>query len=213
MAEDFCRLAQAGIRLVSVSHDFQMFGKQYYREIFAKIRASGVKPGLYLECFQLPTKDYIDDMLQTFGAENLVLVISPISGNEKLRRENGKLFSNDDLFDIVSYIMENKIPLQLYYTLNLVGETREQFYDTYIQMNYLRNVLNLQRVNVFYQHVVIDPLAGMRDFPEIEVHINTFMDYYRYCQVPTRDYTYTGFIDNGEVPPEEKKQMYTELYG
>ena len=213
VAEDFYRLTQMGIRRVSPSHDFQMFGKRYYQDIFARIRETSVKPGLYLECFQLPTKAYIDDMVQTFGAENMVLVISPISGNEQLRRENGKLFSNEDFYEIVSYILEKKIPLQLYYTLNLVGETRDQFYDTYFQLSYLRNVLGLDGRNVFYQRVVIDPLAGMRQFPEIDVQLNTFMDYYRYCHIPTGDFTNTGYTDNGQVPAEEKMQMYRELYG
>ena len=126
---------------------------------------------------------------------------------------NGKLFTNDAFYKCVKYIIDNGIPLQLYYTLNIVGETAVQFQDTSVQMNLLHNMLKLTKKNVFYQRVVIDPLAGMRKFKGIEVEYNTFMDYYRYCHIPTGDFTLTGYTDNGQVPAAEKMQMYRELYG
>ena len=113
------------------------FSKDYYKELFARIRETGAKPGLYLECFQLPTKDFIDEISITFDNKNTILEISPISGNEQLRNENGKHFSNNDLYETVKYILAKKIYIQLYYTVNVVGETEAQFMDTYFQIKYL----------------------------------------------------------------------------
>lgn len=212
VAEDFCRLEQMGIYHVAVSHDLQMFGKQYYQSVFAHIREMNVKPGLYLECFQLPTKDYIDDILRTFDPSKVLLAISPISGDEKLRKENGKLFSNDSLFEMVEYINSKKLSLQLYYTLNLVSETEDQFYSSYMQMKYLNVFYGMTRKNILYQRVVIDPLAGMRNFEGIKVHYHTFMDYYRHAQLPTRNYEITGFEDNGAVPATKKMEMFESIF-
>lgn len=213
VASDFCELTTMGITQISPSHDFQMFGEDYYHTIFSEIRKSNIKPGMYLECFQLPTKDYIDDIAKTFDKKKLLLVISPISGNEKLRKENGKFFTNDDLYETIKYIITNGIRVQLYYTLNVVGETEEEFNDTYFQMAYIHMMFGLGKKELLYQRIVIDPLAGMRDLDNIQVQYNTFMDYYHYCQLPSdKKYASTGFNDNGEIPLEKKLQMYDSLF-
>lgn len=211
VAADFIALAAEGIQ-VAPSHDLQMFGQAYYREIFAQIRKSGVKPGMYLECFQLPSQDFIDEAAKTFDTDQLILEISPISGNEQLRRENGKQFSNEQLYDTVQYIRSKGISVQLYYTVNVVGETGKQFEDTLFQMKYLRTVLNIR--SVFYQRIVIDPLAGMRAWDGVNAQYNTFMDYYRYCQLPQDEkMTATGFDDQGELLLEKKLQLYKAIFG
>lgn len=212
VADDFYQLEKMGIYHVSVSHDFQMFGKEYYHSVFAHIRERNIKPGLYLECFQLPTKEYLDDIFQTFDHSRILLAISPISGDEKLRKENGKLFSNDDFYEIVDYILSHKIHLQLYYTLNPVAETEEQFLSSYMQMKYLHLCYGMTQRHILYQRVVIDPLAGMRKFKGIKVEYNTFMDYYNHCQLPTRNYEITGFEDGGEVPATTKMEMYESIF-
>lgn len=213
VAQDFIRLTQRGIQRISPSHDFIMFGREYYREIFAGIRESGLRPGMYLECFQLPTREYIDDIAATFDLKNLVLVISPITGNEQLRRENGKYFSNDDFYGILDYMRQKGVTVQLYYTMNPAGETAGQFADTVFQMQYLRLKYRFTRNNLFYQRVILDPLAGMRDHPAVQAQYNTFLDYYRYCQMPyDRNNPEVGFTDGGQLPAAEKMAKYNALF-
>jgi len=213
VAEDFIELTKQEIYHIAPSHDLQMFGEKYYKEVFSTIREANIKPGMYLECFQLPTKDFIDEVAETFDINRTILAVSPISGNEELRKKNGKLFTNDDFYKIVNYIISKKIPLQLYYTLNIVDETKEEFMDTYFQMKYLRMMFNLGKKHVFYQHIVIDPLAGMRDFENINVTYNTFMDYYNYCLIPhSQNDLYTGYRDVGEVPNGQKRKMFEALF-
>lgn len=212
VAEDFVRLDEMGIYHVAVTHDLQMFGKDYYREVFSHIRASNVKPGLYLECFQLPTKEYVDEMLRTFDVDKMLVALSPISGNETIRRKNGKLFSNDDLYEMVEYLQSKKVKVQLYYTVNLVGETEEEFYDTYWQMKYMHLAMGMGRNNLLYQRVVIDPLAPMRDFEGIQVEYHTFMDYYNYAQHHAREFQVTGFEDGGAMTSAEKMELYQGIF-
>jgi len=213
LAEDFIRVYKKGIKHVSPSHDMIMFGKAYYKELFAKIREYDIKGGLYLECFQLPTKDYIDEIASTFDVKHTTLVLSPISGNEKLRQENGKLFSNEDFYETIEYILSKGIYLQLYYTMNVYGETREEYYDTYFQIKYCHDIYGLDAKHIFYQRIVLDPLAGMRDMDGIQVELNSFLDYYRYCQVPTGNFSYAGFESNCEVSTKEKKETFYSLMG
>lgn len=213
VAEDFVALTEKGIDQISPSHDFQMFGKAYYHEIFSKIREKNVKPGMYLECFQLPTKDYIDEIADTFDNKRLLVAISPISGNEQLRNENGKHFSNKDLYEILSYMRQKGVKVQLYYTVNPVGETKQQFEDTCFQMQYIKGVYGLDYRSVVYQRVVVDPLAGLRDYENIEVKYNSFMDYYNYCQIPYKDRnSATGYTDNCELDSDYKAAVYSKLF-
>ena len=213
VAEDFCCITEQGIHQVSPSHDFQMFGKDYYHEIFSRIRERNVKPGMYLECFQLPTKDYIDAIAETFNKDRLIIALSPISGNDQLRRENGKLFSNAQFYDILGYMRQKGVRFILYYTLNPVGETKQQFEDTLFQMQYLKGVYGLGRGAIIYQRVVVDPLAGLRDIEGTNAQYNTFMDYYNYCQVPYKDRnSVTGYSDLAELDPEYKMAAYDALF-
>ncbi len=210
VAADFNAIAQKGYR-ISPSHDLQMFGSSYYKEIFERIRQTGVKPMMYLEHFQLPTKDFVDEVEKTFIPDKTILEISPISGNEQLRKENGKNFSNDRLYEMVEYILSKGIKVQLYYTVNVVGETKEQFSDTLFQMKYLRMALGVR--DIYYQRVVIDPLAGMRDWEGVNAEYNSFMDYYRYCQIPhSEKLATTGFNDQGALSSEKKIQMFESIF-
>ena len=210
VAADFNAIAQKGYR-VSPSHDLQMFGTAYYKEVFERIRQTGVKPMLYLEHFQLPTKDFVDEVEKTFIPDKTILEISPISGNEQLRKENGKFFSNEQLYEMVEYILSKGIKVQLYYTVNIVGETKEQFSDTLFQMKYMRMALGVR--DIYYQRVVIDPLAGMREWEGVNAEYNTFMDYYRYCQIPhSEKLTVTGFNDQGALSSEKKMQMFESIF-
>ncbi|WP_455684808.1 B12-binding domain-containing radical SAM protein [Thomasclavelia sp.] len=211
VANDIKILTDKGIKHICISHDFEMFGEQYYKNVFNEIKRLNIKPGLYLECFQLPSIKFIKDILDTFEKENILLVISPISGNEELRKQNGKYFNNIDFFKVLDFIKQNRIKLQLYYTLNLYGETKKQFNETIDQIKYIRYELELNKRNIYYQPVVVDPLAGMRNFEKIEVSYNTFTDYYEYCQKPESEYNNLGFKDNGEIPLKEKKQIYKEI--
>jgi hypothetical protein len=212
VAEDFERLEKMGICHVSVSHDLQMFGKEYYKAVFAKIREKGIRPGLYLECFQLPTKEYIDEIMATFDRRRTLLAISPISGNEQLRKENGKHFSNEQLRETVVYLQAQKIPVQLYYTINPVGETEAQFYDTYSQILYFRLEHGLKKNQLFYQRIVLDPLAPMRKLEGFQSHFNSFLDYYHHYREAKRDDDITGFDDGGELSIGEKKKMYQSIF-
>lgn len=212
VAEDFYKLNEKNIWSISPSHDFEMFGKNYYQELFSEIQKRNIKPGLYLECFQLPTKYFIDGIAETFDREKTILAISPISGNEELRHQNGKIFNNNNFYDTVSYILSKRIKLQIYYTINPFGETRAQYEDTVFQMSYLHTLFNLNKQNILYQQIVLDPLAGMRKYDGINATFNTFMDYYNYCILPESKHKITGFDDKCEVSVQEKKDMYASIF-
>lgn len=211
IAQDIKYLTEKGIRHICISHDFEMFGKKFYQEVFKEIRELSILPGLYLECFQLPSKEFLKDILKTFDKKHTLIVISPISGNEKLRKENGKIFKNNDYLDILNFIKENNIKLNLYYTINLFKETEEQFNETISQITYINKELGLSKRSIYYQPVIVDPLAGMRELEGIKVTYNSFLDYFQYCQLPQDDFNNLGFNDCSTLSLFKKRKIYKEI--
>ena len=53
VASDIIAFYNSGVEVVRVSHDLEMFGKNYYEEIFKILRDNNVKIGFNYDCFQL----------------------------------------------------------------------------------------------------------------------------------------------------------------
>ena len=65
---------------------------------------------------------------------------------------------------------------------------------------------------LFYQRIVLDPLAGMRKFDGIKVSYHSFMDYYNYCRSLDAQHENAGFEDCGEISRERKIELYESLF-
>lgn len=210
IVEDMKALHNIGIKRISVSHDFSILGKKFYKELFSKIRDENIKPGLYLELWQLPDKEFIDDLVNTFDMTYSLIAITAISGDEDLRYESGKKFKNEDLINIINHVKQKKLNMLLFYTQNIFKETREQFLATCNQVEYIHKNIGLKKDCILYQKVVIDPLARMRDYKGINVSFNKFIDYYNYCKKPGNDDL--GWSDLGEISLEDKKKMFDNIF-
>jgi radical SAM superfamily enzyme YgiQ (UPF0313 family) len=99
IVNDIERLYDLGAEQIAPTHDFAMFGDKYFTTLFSSIRSRKIPIGLYLECFQLPSKDYISQITNTFDERFTSIEISPLAGDELVRKTNGKFFSNDSLCD------------------------------------------------------------------------------------------------------------------
>jgi radical SAM superfamily enzyme YgiQ (UPF0313 family) len=185
LVDDLRNLAKVGVIQASMSYDIAEMGDNYWREFFAQLRNSGVKISIYNEFFQNPELEFIDEFVRSVDMTHSSVVLSPLSGNERVRRLNGKHYSNEALFDTLEYLSRYSIYLIVYFSLNLPGETDETFQET----------LNLAReINEFYptDHLrilntvhTIDPFSPMNTFPEkygIESSMTSFMDFYNYCR-------------------------------
>lgn len=74
VAKDIKVLTKKGIEHICISHDFEMFGEQYYKNIFDEIKRLQIKPGLYLECFQLPSIKFLKAIMNTFDKKMFCLL-------------------------------------------------------------------------------------------------------------------------------------------
>jgi len=184
VVDDIETLADRGIHQVLLSLDPMIMGGDYWTRLFQEIARRQIRIGLYNEHFQLPTPDFIEAFATVADLRHSELAISVLSG-ESVRRLNGKLFSDEQLFEALRLLRERRVPLSIYFSLNLPGETERTF----------RRALSLaERVGRFYpsdllrminQPHTVDPFSPMSRDPDkygIEVLFQSFMHYFAYCR-------------------------------
>jgi len=183
--EDIEGLQNRSIHQVSFSLDPAIVGPEYWRPLFEGLQQRGVRIGLYNEFFQLPSDEFLQLFTETADLSHSEVAITLLSGDEKLRRVNGKFFSNRRLFQVLSWLRRYQIPIFLYFSANLPGETERSFRHT---IRLARQIVRYYPGELLRMHNMchtLDPLSPMSlvaDRYGIKLEMHSFMDYYYYCQ-------------------------------
>jgi radical SAM superfamily enzyme YgiQ (UPF0313 family) len=184
MVDDLKNLEKAGVVQASMAYDIAEMGEEYWRELFSLIRQEGLKIGLYNEFFQLPAPEFIEDFMNSVNLEHTCIAFSPLAGNERVRRLNGKHYTNDAFFDILALVNQYNLHIFVYFSLNLPGETNQTFRET---LKFARQIFEFyptSLLQIFNTVHTVDPFSPMGMFPEkygIHTSMSTFQDYYNYC--------------------------------
>ncbi|MGE5222566.1 MAG: B12-binding domain-containing radical SAM protein [Omnitrophica WOR_2 bacterium] len=185
VVQDLLRLKKYGVNQASLSYDIAELGEEYWKAFFKEIEKNRVRIGLYNEFFQSPVPEFIEWFARNSDPAQSCVALSPLSGSERVRRLNGKIYTNEQIFDTLNLLSQNKLYLIVYFSINLPGEDNQAFQET----------LDLAReIYEFYPHSLlkilntahtIDPLSPMNTHAgkfNIETSMSTFMDYYNYCR-------------------------------
>lgn len=183
--EDVVRLKANRVHQVSLALDPSVIGPQYWKPLFSQLSDRKVKVGLYNEFFQLPTDELLEALLTVADLAHTEIALSPLSGDERVRRLNGKPFSNKRLSRVLATLAERRVPVFVYFSLNLPGETSASFRETLglaqqIGGDYPPSLLRM--INTCH---TMDPLSPMSQTPSkygIRPDYRSFADYYAYCQ-------------------------------
>ncbi len=185
IVDDLKRLARAGVHQASMSYDIAELGRDYWETLFLYLRESGVRIGIYNEFFQKPTPDFIQEFAQCVNMPHSCVAVSPLSGNERVRRLNGKHYSNEQLFETLSALRLYPFHLFVYFSLNLPGETEETLEETVGLARKIYEFYPLPYLKILNTVHTLDPLSPMSVSPEkygIQVNATSFMDFYAYCR-------------------------------
>lgn len=185
VVDELERLATLGVEQASLSYDIAELGDEYWRTFFSLIRQRKIKIGLYNECFQMPTPAFVKRFAQIAEREHSCLAFSPLSGNERVRRLNGKLFTNDELFNVLDALNMHDIFALVYFSLNLPGENGETLKETIALAEQICQLYPPSRIRIMNSCHTLDPLSPMAVYPEkyaIDVTMRTFKDWYTYCR-------------------------------
>ena len=184
VADDIARLSERGLNQVSLSHDPAILGKPYWSSLFQAVQDRHVRIGIYNECWQMPGFDWLDALVDTFVAADSQLAFSPLSGNEDVRRLNGKFYSNERLLRFLAMLKPHRLPVFIFFSLNLPGETESTVADTIALAREILKVYPAELVTIANMHHTIDPESAFAVDPDrfgIEVQMRTFMHYYEYA--------------------------------
>jgi hypothetical protein len=185
LVDDLRNLTKVGVIQASMSYDLAEIGTDYWQEFFSQLRHNGIKIGIYNEFFQLPEAAFIDEFARSVDMPHSAVVLSPLSGNERVRRLNGKHFSNSALFDTLEYLSRYNLYLIVYFSLNLPGENKETFRETLNLAREIYEFYPLASLRILNTIHTIDPFSPMNLFPDkfgIESSMTSFMDFYHYCR-------------------------------
>lgn len=184
--EDIDRLYTMGIHQVSLSHDPAFLGKSYWSEFFSQMKKKDLRMGIYNEFFQLPSKEFLKEFVESTVPPHSQAIFSPLSGSEPVRRFNGKPFTNAEFFETLSFLKEYSFPVTVYFSINLPREDNKTFENT-LQM--AREILDFypgELLNIYNICHTIDPCSPMSLEPDkffIDANMKSFMDYHHYCQL------------------------------
>ena len=185
VVDEIQQLQKTGVIQASLSYDIAELGDEYWQEFFALLGSRGIKIGLYNEFFQLPKPEFIHEFARRAHMPHSCVALSPLSGSERVRRLNGKLFSNEHLLDTLELLNQVNANLFVYFSLNLPGENEMTFHETIDLANLIYDFYPHSRLKILNTIHTIDPLSPMNLHPEkfgIESSMSSFMDYYSYCE-------------------------------
>ena len=183
--DDLARLKQAGVVQASLTYDIAELGDAYWQEFFARLRSSGIKIGIYNEFFQSPKPAFIDDFARSVDLAHSCVAFSPLSGSERVRRLNGKLYTNDELFDRLGRLNRYNAYVFIYFSLNLPGEDEQTLAQTIDLAEEIYQYYPSSLLKILDTNHTLDPLSPMALAPEkfgIQTSMASFMDYYNYCR-------------------------------
>jgi len=185
VAEDIQRLHERGIDQVSPNLDPAILGPEYWQALFAGLRRRGVRIGINNEHFQLPSQEFIEDFVQTADISRSELAFTLLSGSDKVRRLNGKFYSNKRLYPILMQLKDAEVPVYIYFSLNLPGEDERSFRETLQVARQIGQLYPPHLLKIINQVHTVDPCCPMSREPgrfSIRVEMREFRDYYNYCR-------------------------------
>jgi hypothetical protein len=185
VVDDLERLVKAGYQQVSLNLDPAIMGKEYWSKLFSEMRQRRVKIGFYLEHFHIPSDEFVQDMLTTLDIPNSELAFSPLSGSEKVRRLNGKHYTNLQLLNLIGGLRPTGMAIFIYFSINIPGEDPKTFPQTLRLAGDISQNYPPQRLRMINMVHSLDPYSPISRQPQKygqKVQFKTFNDYYVYCQ-------------------------------
>lgn len=213
VTEDIVTLLNRGITRINLSHDISLFGQQYWTEFFKLLTLSQLQPGIYMEVWQLPRLTFAEHFSRNTDSRLSKLAVAPLSGNETVRKINGKNYDNEKFWRFLQFCASQRVQVDVYFSSNLPGETKETFQDTINLTHLIQAKLPQGLVQVFCQPHTIDPGAPMFKDPDkygILRTMDSLNDYIEYCKLSDRTEA-LGYV-YGTNDGILNQQLWDELY-
>jgi len=193
VAKDIKKLWCNSVQIVNPSLDLAILGKKFWGKLFKILRDSEVKIGIYNEVFQIPSKEFLADFASAVHLEHSTLVFSPLVGDERLRKLNGKMFSNEELLNRLEYCYKLGLRAELGFSENLPGCSKNSEQKQALLLKEIEKVY--PGIVSYSQQITLDPQSAMALYPKENNIVTTFKHFADYVAY-TSDYS-GGEMKNG----------------
>lgn len=183
--EDIAQLSAEGVHQVSLTLDPAIMGAAYWGTLLGGVAERGLRIGLYNEFFQLPSEEFVGAFAAVADPEHTEVALSPLVGSEHVRRLNGKAFGNAEFYATLDRLRAHELPLYVYFSLNLPGETPSTFRETLRMAEEICRRYPPHLLRMINKCHTIDPVSPMSETPTrfgVRPEFKTFLDYYQYCE-------------------------------
>jgi hypothetical protein len=157
LGRDLARLRGAGVQQACLGLDPELAGWDHCAASVAGARGMG----LYLESFQLPSAALFDLLVDCCDPEHCEIVITPLSGDEALRRRHGKGFDDGALVEAVAGLRARELSATVFFSIGLPGEDEGAFEATLRLARRLVDADQRGLLRVAALPQALDPLAPM----------------------------------------------------
>lgn len=130
VCENIMNLKKRGVNAIFLIQDPRILGKNYWVRLFSLIKDENIDlKQLGVELFWPIDKEFLDTVSKT----NLPIImnISPESGNEEVRRMQGRQYTNKQLLDTVMKCREKDIKIAVFFMVGCGFETLETLKETW----------------------------------------------------------------------------------
>jgi B12-binding domain/radical SAM domain protein len=127
---DIKKLNEQGVKQIGLYQDMRMGGKEYWKKLLSLLRTE--KPDLdrlTLDILAPANEEFISEIAST-GIETIIY-LCPDTGCEKVRRMQGRNYSNEGLLDTISLCHKYNLPVVIFFSVGLAGETHETIKETW----------------------------------------------------------------------------------
>jgi len=209
LATDIAALAEAGVHQVNLTQDLTLAPVGYMQELRSSLRARRVRVGAYMEAWQCPNPHWLETFADTFDIGFSCIALSPTSGDESVRRRNGKHFSDAALLETAAALGSLGIRWEAFFTAGLPFATDASFERTVALAERLMN--GYSPTVVTFSGITLDPMAPMAGDPEkydVTAGLRTFADYYQRAEARSRGEPYArmGYETRGADPDTVRRQ-------
>jgi radical SAM superfamily enzyme YgiQ (UPF0313 family) len=127
---DIRKLNEQGIRQIGLYQDLRMGGREYWKKTLSLLRSEklGIER-LTLDLLAPADADFIREVATT-GIET-IMYICPDSGCDEVRKRQGRNYSKEELLDSIKLCHRYHLPVTVFFSAGLSGETRETMMETW----------------------------------------------------------------------------------
>jgi B12-binding domain/radical SAM domain protein len=192
---DIQRFNEQGIKLVNLFQDPRMGGEKYWKELMATLRREKLGIDILTMDIFTPVDEEFVREVATIG-KPVIFYICPDTGAYDVRRAQGRLYSNEDLLNTAKLCHRYHIPVQVFFSVGLAGETHETIKETWELWDKLclldqaallkGSFRNIERYvpmgGPLIGPIMLDPGSLAFDFPERYGYKLTFRNLEEYIQ-------------------------------